>query len=924
MKAKMLLNWCAVLWILTASAGATEYYVRQPHGSDMNGGTTIPTAFLTIQKCADTVSPAGGDTCNILPAVYFENVVFKGSSGTSAPLTTYKAYTALGSGVVQIGGSSPSIPGNLSAFSNSHNVRLEGLTFSGASGTNPCLQATGKTNIQFVNLEIHHCNYAGITITDSTDVLMQNIYSHNNVLYNSSPTGADTGDIYINTGNTNVTIEDSDIADQSGGFGIILYGPAPTGSVGVGPESPARTFQTDNVIIRNNTIRNGKYQGLWIANVHHVLAEDNEIFSHSATGIQVEQGARWVYLRRNITHDNAEVNFGEAGIWFDETVWGVAEDNEIYRNGRCINVTQSHRIIVRRNRCYSNKGQNQSGGAATNQLITALLQSMGGSVNPGTTPGATNNSYVHNTFYDNGITNGESGCVISLDGHDGPGNGVPGFPDGVLNNIFLNNICSMSPTLREWQEEQTNDFEAANSNYNLYFNTRALSYRVANTNYTLSGYQAATGRDVNSLTGDPLFVSPTTGNFELNSGSPAINAGRFLTTAVGAGTGSTSLIVQNARPFTYGLNVTTGDVIQFSSGGTRTITAINYTTNTLTLNSAASWASGVGISYPYSGTAPDMGALESDVPLPADTWRSLEDFDAYAENVNLENQNGGTAWARAWTDNSVPRDSDCAKVKTVPGFSGRAVETLGTEDCHYYREFVPINAGQGHVLMQADAATGMPGQCEISFYAAGTTRIGEIRFFNGSIQVRTDAGYTTVQSYIAHAIHDVGWEFDDVGQNNKYRITVDGGTPSAWVNTMIPYTVIDTIQLGNSASTTNCYWDVIDDGATAPPSGGGTITISSPVVGDVFTTSNMPLVAWSFQDFTGNVDIQVSRKGASGTFVTVATVDAGSSPYQISANSLATTDNLVIKVCRPVNCALFFDNSDTVVVKGSYLPGATQ
>ena len=43
---------------------------------------------------------------------------------------------------------------------------------------------------------------------------------------------------------------------------------------------------------------------------------------------------------------------------------------------------------------------------------------------------------------------------------------------------------------------------------------------------------------------------------------------------------------------------------------TATITAINYTTNQLTLSTSLTWTSGQGLSLAYNGSGPDLGSYE--------------------------------------------------------------------------------------------------------------------------------------------------------------------------------------------------------------------------------------------------------------------------------------------------------------------------
>jgi len=83
-----------------------------------------------------------------------------------------------------------------------------------------------------------------------------------------------------------------------------------------------------------------------------------------------------------------------------------------------------------------------------------------------------------------------------------------------------------------------------------------------------------------------------------------------LTKTVSSGSG-TSLIVADVRYFSDGFGLIPGDLIQLE-GQTQTarVTAINYSTNTLTLDRSLSWSANQGVAYVYTGTRPDIGAYE--------------------------------------------------------------------------------------------------------------------------------------------------------------------------------------------------------------------------------------------------------------------------------------------------------------------------
>lgn len=121
---------------------------------------------------------------------------------------------------------------------------------------------------------------------------------------------------------------------------------------------------------------------------------------------------------------------------------------------------------------------------------------------------------------------------------------------------------------------------------------------------------------------DPLWVRTNTStaglsipNLQLQPGSPAIQSGDWLTTITsGSGSGSgTNLTVADAGYFYdgWGIPGEVGDEIQLQGQTTTArITAVDYTTQTITLNSSMTWTNGQGVALIYNGSAPDVGAFE--------------------------------------------------------------------------------------------------------------------------------------------------------------------------------------------------------------------------------------------------------------------------------------------------------------------------
>lgn len=127
--------------------------------------------------------------------------------------------------------------------------------------------------------------------------------------------------------------------------------------------------------------------------------------------------------------------------------------------------------------------------------------------------------------------------------------------------------------------------------------------------------------DTGNMFTNPLLNNYSANDFSLTSSSPARNAGRALTTVSGTVASSTTLAVADADYFQdgYKLSGVQGDCIAVTTIANHVcITAVNYATNTLTLSSPISAASGdpVWIYSISDGTqvltdsiGPDLGAV---------------------------------------------------------------------------------------------------------------------------------------------------------------------------------------------------------------------------------------------------------------------------------------------------------------------------
>ena len=137
---------------------------------------------------------------------------------------------------------------------------------------------------------------------------------------------------------------------------------------------------------------------------------------------------------------------------------------------------------------------------------------------------------------------------------------------------------------------------------------------------------------------DPHFIDTTMTDktslvlpdLRVTDTSPVINAGTYLTQANGAGTNSTTLVVDSAYYFqdgTWGSSLAGHAADQIAIGtveNTVAISSIDYDTNTITLASQKSWANNASIwlykdsggTIVLRGVAPDIGADEHEAGVP--------------------------------------------------------------------------------------------------------------------------------------------------------------------------------------------------------------------------------------------------------------------------------------------------------------------
>jgi len=456
---------------LVAQTGSTFYVSKS--GSDSNSGSfTAP--WLTIQHAANSVT--AGATVYVEAGVYNESVTFP-ASGTDSNYITFINY-----------------PGQTAVIDGT------GLT---ATGTQGLINIVNQSYITVNGFEIR--NYttskaaatpAGIWVTGAGSGL--NLL--NNIVHNITTTSEKSGNA----------------------FGIAVYGTSST--------------PITQITISGNQLYNMK--------------------TGNSETMNVDGNVTYFTISNNIVHDNDNIGIDAIGFegvgptGSDQAKYGVISGNTIYNISGINNAGEGNQYdadgiycdgcaytIIERNTVHNcdlnmeaaseHSGHNASYVTIRNNLFynaNAVGVSIGGySSRVG---GSDHIVVVNNSLYNNNTKN--QGAEFQIQYHS------------TSNNIFENNIV-YAGTQNVWIYSYVSG-SIATANWNDYYSKAGYVQGTSidwgkKSNYaTYAAYQSSSGQDKNSPNANPLYISVTSNppNLDLQSGSPAINAGSTsLTCSVG-------------------------------------------------------------------------------------------------------------------------------------------------------------------------------------------------------------------------------------------------------------------------------------------------------------------------------------------------------------------------------------------------------
>ena len=454
-----------VVCVFTSKA-QQSFYVDGTNGNDANNGTSLATAWKTIQKSFDNAT--AGSVVYIKGGTYKSQLSVNVSGTTDHPIE----------------------------FRNYQNdsVYIDGTGLS----ANPMIDIEDDSNLIFRNLIIQNLvvnNAVGIQLVANANGSMFNITFKNLIIRNISwtsnpatkPTSSKNSQPFIAYGEgitaanvmKNIIVDSCQLYNNISGFS----------------ESLSFGGYIDGVTVTNN------------------LVHDNTNIGIDFTGNYVDENpvpaldqVRNVVVRNNIVYNDVSNYATSGGIYVDGARDILIERNISYHNGYGLEIgaeengTASN-VTVRDNLFYNNQEAGMAIGGYTTSTTGQVLNCT-----------ITNNTFVANNYSNDG--SGEidmtkaSNCTFK-------------------NNIFYTNAQNTLITFENISPQTGNVFDynnwytPNNDSTNINVNWKSTSYS------SFQQYKVGSGFDAHSFFRNPLVVnsSVATPDFHLQNNSPCINTG---------------------------------------------------------------------------------------------------------------------------------------------------------------------------------------------------------------------------------------------------------------------------------------------------------------------------------------------------------------------------------------------------------------
>jgi parallel beta-helix repeat protein len=342
----------ATLWSAPGQAATCTHYVS-PTGNDRNGGTTLATAFQTLNRAAMAV-PAGGTVC-VTNGTYGSNITSGAvldirRSGSSTAYTTYMAYPGHHP-IIKV----PSNSWNGILMQGVHHIIIDGFEVVGQAQN----VSSTTANAYKYNTSYMPTNQSGIGVNRFSGqatphhIIIRNNKVHHNSCGGVSVTHADyitieNNEVYANSwwspySCSGISIYESQAVDGAGGYKVVVRNNTSHDNVNYIPNKYAGVITDGNGIIIDDN-RNTQGPGNDVVYPARTKVENNVLYKNGGSGAHafysehvdfLNNTSFWNYNGRTNTNGEIFAN-GSADV--------VIMNNVMYGSGGVVKKTWTSNI----------------------------------------------------------------------------------------------------------------------------------------------------------------------------------------------------------------------------------------------------------------------------------------------------------------------------------------------------------------------------------------------------------------------------------------------------------------------------------------------------------------------------------------------------------------------------------------------------
>ncbi|MCC6848704.1 MAG: right-handed parallel beta-helix repeat-containing protein [Deltaproteobacteria bacterium] len=376
--------------------------------------------------------------------------------------------------------------------------------------------------------------------------------------------------------------------------------------------------------IRDNKVHDNPHGGivLWNSPGGYYLVERNRVWKNAGSGnfdgIQVggeAAGLHHVVVRNNVAYDNGTATVGA---------------DQIDMGGHAA----VHHYLMEGNDVWGVGGHIKIHGEPARYTIARFNRATGFGFNQYNRPNAA-------AIYNNTVYNAGHAVLFYTDYVDsGFGSSFGGME--LRNNLFVGSTDYTLVVAATSGGKIDVRYSSLKLDGNMYrFGNRGIAWVPRSFNCGLAGsegdaefaaFQAANSPDVQEPRGKrttaaatAIFANPSSRNYELIAGSPAVDAGVELTTTRASGDQTTTVPVVRASFFQDGYGgLVAPDQIKVGANPPVGIVSVDDANNRIVVAQPISFPSGAPVNLPYSGAAPDAGAYEFAAGISAPSLLSVD------------------------------------------------------------------------------------------------------------------------------------------------------------------------------------------------------------------------------------------------------------------------------------------------------------